>query len=139
MKPVNMISRHDPDNGSWGDCTRCCVASIFDLPAEAVPHFCEFGKEPAGPDGELPSEGRLRMWLKDRGFAVVWFQINRPEDDFSEAALQFHHIRGGKTRRGTNHDTVYFGRKLAHDPQWADPVGIMTDVYPQFVGMLVKA
>ena len=39
MKPVNqtIVSVED------GDCTRACLASILDLPIDAVPHFVRFG------------------------------------------------------------------------------------------------
>jgi hypothetical protein len=134
-----MISKHDPANGSWGDCTRACVASILELPAEAVPHFCEFGEEPPGPDGNLPWWNRLTAFLKPLGYSTLVFEIQGPEHAFKPGCMPFHYIRGGKTRRGTNHDTVYFDQKLVHDPRGDDPVGIPEDVYPQHCLILVKS
>jgi hypothetical protein len=41
MTPCRTLSRHDPDNGTFGDCHRCCVAAILDLAPEEVPHFTQ--------------------------------------------------------------------------------------------------
>jgi hypothetical protein len=41
MMPVEMIVDHCPEEGRYGDCFRACVASLMELPAEAVPHFCD--------------------------------------------------------------------------------------------------
>lgn len=132
-----MIVKHDPDNGTWGDCTRACVASIFDLPAHEVPHFTVHGEEPLGVDGMLPWEKRLRSWLNARGFDVLHIKLENKDGEMDERCLQFHHVRGGKTDRDTNHDTVWFGRKLVHDPH-PSRTGLQDDVYPQFLMLFVK-
>lgn len=41
MRPNTCLVKHDPANGKFGDCTRCCIAALLDLPPEAVPHFFE--------------------------------------------------------------------------------------------------
>lgn len=140
MKPVNMIVTHDPANGSWGDCTRACVASIFELPAEEVPHFCE-GSEA----NRIMEDGitrvwykRLIDWLEARGFSCIQFNLDEDTAEWPEACCQFHYIRGGETRRGTPHDTVWFGGKMVHDPAVYDPVGLLPDAWPQTVLIFVK-
>jgi hypothetical protein len=50
------------DDGN-GDCFRTCVASLFDLPVEQVPHFLAQG-------GDTVTEP-FRAWLKDRGLECV--------------------------------------------------------------------
>lgn len=133
-----MIVKHDPENGSWGDCTRACVASIFNLPAESVPHFCEGGELPPDAEGYMPWERRLRSWLAERGYGLLHIQFNDRLDAGWQQSLQFHYVRGGKTSRGTNHDTVYFGDSLVHDPRSDQPIGILKDVFPQWVMIFVK-
>jgi hypothetical protein len=137
MIPVDMLVKHDPQNGVWGDCTRACVASIFELPADQVPHFCNGGEEPPDAEGVLPWERRLRAWLRDRGFTVMHFRIDSHELDFDPRVTAFHHVRGGRTPRGTNHDTVWFGRNMVHDPH-PSRIGILQDVFPQSVMVFVK-
>lgn len=137
MKPVDMIVKHDPANGSWGDCTRACVASIFELPAEEVPHFAQYGEEEPV-DGVLPWITRLRQWLTPRGFGMIFVEVQSKEQHWSGEAMAFHHMRAGKTRRGTFHDTVYFGDILAHDPQHEDRAGLLEDEYPICYTIFVK-
>ena len=43
MTPVQQQFLHDDAAGVVGDCFRACVASILDLPIEAVPHFALLG------------------------------------------------------------------------------------------------
>lgn len=136
MKPVNQISPHDPPN-SWGDCTRACVASIFELAAENVPHFAELGNCPALEDGTRPWWNNLIAWLNVRGYSAIQFEIGSAAQEWDEMFLQFHYIRGGMTRRGTSHDTVWFGRRMVHDPAHYDPVGLL-DEYPQTILFIVK-
>jgi hypothetical protein len=138
MKPVDMIVKHDPANGQWGDCTRACIASIFELPAHEVPHFCEGGDEPVGEHGMLPWEQRLRAWLAERGFNVVWFKVQdeAEAENWDERSLQFHHMRGGPGPRGVGHDTVWFGHRMVHDPHPTDKAGI---AFPQDWAFFVKA
>lgn len=64
-----------------GDCVKCCIASILDLPYEDVPHFvagevvnpnlCEDGTP--HPDGPFKMDwySGLRYWMKQRGYTVI--------------------------------------------------------------------
>lgn len=137
MIPVDMVIQHDPPY-TWGDCTRACIASIFELPASAVPHFISKGEEEPGPDGVLPWCHRFRDWLAEQGYAPLFVEVQSEEQEWSPEALQFHYLRSGKTRRGTVHDTVWFGGRMVHDPQWRDRSGLLRGVYPQHMTLLVK-
>jgi hypothetical protein len=137
VKPVNMLVQTDPLAGTFGDCARACVASIFELPATWVPHFCEFGVEDPGPTGELPWVVRLREWLGQFGLTLFVMVVSGPQDRPSGAALQFHHMRGSRTSLGADHWTVYFGDELAHDPH--PESGFQDNAYPQHLVMFVKA
>ncbi len=137
MIPADMLVKHDPETNTWGDCTRACVASIFELPADQVPHFAFNGEEPEDEEGGLPWEWRLREWLRGRGFTVMHFRIDSAETDFDPRVLQFYYVRGGRTLRGTLHDTVWFGRSMVHDPH-PSRAGILPDAFPQFAMVFVK-
>lgn len=87
MKPVDqtlMLERGEP-----GDCYRACIASIFELPIEDVPHFTLEACRLAGADVDarpfdyaalIPlhkevTEGERRLtdeWLAARGKRLVW-------------------------------------------------------------------
>lgn len=136
MKPVDMLVFHDPEKGTWGDCTRACVASIFELPAEEVPHFAELGEEEPDVTGVLPWVKRLRSWLNERGFDCLFVSIDQPHLHWPDDAMQFHYLCSGITERGTAHDTVYFGGKMAHNPQPIDRGELVG--YPQAYTIIVK-
>lgn len=68
MTPCRNQSRHDPDNGQFGDCHRCCVAAILDLHPSEVPHFAQIELETGRNWLEL-----LREWLAGYRFSYVRF------------------------------------------------------------------
>lgn len=133
MIPVDMIVTHNPPE-AWGDCTRACVASIFELPPEEVPHFADGAVDSCG---NHPWAERLTEWLAPRGFVPLWFRIESEAQEWAPEICQFYYIRGGKTRRGTEHDTVWFGGKMVHDPQWRDRSGLLPE-YPHEMLVFVK-
>lgn len=66
MTPVYCAVRHDPENGTYGDCLRACVASVLDLSSSDVPHFFHDNC-----DAETGT-GRMRDYLKSQGFAAFF-------------------------------------------------------------------
>jgi hypothetical protein len=63
MIPIDMTQLHDEEKGIMGDCWRCCIASILELPAGEVPHFVElYGNRYLT---------KTRKWLEERGFWLV--------------------------------------------------------------------
>lgn len=104
-----MTVKHDPP-ASYGDCFRVCVASVLDLPAEDVPHFCDGGVE-----AEVVHD-RLTAFLRPRGLwpLAVWV---RPGID----AEWIHCYRGnyicGGEIEGLKHCVIATGNfALVHDP-----------------------
>jgi len=132
MKPVDMLVQHDPPD-AIGDCFRCVVASIFELPAEEVPHF---GQYDWGEDGE---RGRtaLREWLVPRGFYYLDVEWTAEQIVNWEPVFQFHHLMSGLSARGTRHACVGYGGKVVHDPH-PSRSGIMPDDGKYLIGMFVK-
>lgn len=64
MTPVVCQVKHDPENGSYGDCLRACIASMLDLKAEDVPHFMRDNP----PDETLTK--RVREFLAPMGLGL---------------------------------------------------------------------
>ena len=78
MKPVPQSIRHDPENGNVGDCYRCCLATLLELPVEDVPHFAAMdGGEYWGEEIE---EAR-RKWLADRNVLRIEITFDGSGDD----------------------------------------------------------
>lgn len=58
----------DPNNRKVaGDCWRCCVAAVIQIPAQEVPHFLqiELDEEGAGCDA------LTQKWLNERGLILI--------------------------------------------------------------------
>ena len=113
MTPRKMLIGHDPANGRWGDCFRCCIASLLDLSAIDVPHFMD-GNNPDGHE-------EARAWLQERGHD--WFEIPLTGDDIDsihEAMKRWwggrHYVVSGTSPRGVNHCVVCRDGEIVHDP-----------------------
>jgi hypothetical protein len=118
MTPVDMTVKHKPEEGTYGDCFRCCIASILDLPAEEVPHFCgyDFDQDPARWYRDLTA------WLAPRGLSYFGLEVNPDQfgpqwfSGIEASGFSCFHIMSGETERGTRHSVVGRNGELAHDP-----------------------
>lgn len=69
MIPVKQTILHDPEHGRYGNCFQVCIASLMELPIEAVPHFCD------GPESDNWLE-HTNKWFSDfYGLIYIEFQI----------------------------------------------------------------
>lgn len=132
MKPIRQIVPHKPDKGQIGDCFRACIASLLELPAEEVPHFC---------DGPEPSKDhawyrRANAWLKQRGMIYMVY-------DYSEHSRRHlvenvgggvYHILEGKSFSGDDHCVVGKDGEVVFDPC---PFGRGLNGTPEYIGFLV--
>ena len=107
MKPVMQTT-----TGPRGNCMSACLASIFEVPIEAVPNFYELAGDGAGPWWQA-----VRDWLKPRGFGVITLTF---EDAalWDSLCLDGYHIVSGKSPRieGSFHATVWHAGSMVHDP-----------------------
>jgi hypothetical protein len=98
MKPVDQTKFGMPD----GNCFAACVATIFDLPLEAVPHFMHLGEGWFEP---------FRRWSVDvLGHDVLI--ITPGSEKYFAAPL----IVSGPAARGVDHSTVWERGNMFHDP-----------------------
>ena len=116
MKRVYQNVPHNPPD-SYGDCHRCCLASILELPASRVPHFLADGD----PNEEFNE--RIRKWLHDRGvpYFTIPFEGGSPLEFMAMQNPGVFYILGGKSPLG-NHSVVALNDQIVHDPQ-ARPAG----------------
>ena len=88
--------------GHHGNCYAACLASILEIPIEAVPNV---------DDGEDWLE-HIDEWLQIcHGYTLLSFHA---ETFYCVPAV--HHIMIGKSSRGLNHAVVGFQGKIVHDP-----------------------
>lgn len=126
MTPVDMtILNHNPKEGIFGDCFRCCIASLLELSAARVPNFCGYDWTVEGTE-----ESRTRWfrntnaWLVSRGLSFIEFQMPDGGLDSAEkwmdsavaSGFDAYHILSGKSPRGHNHAVVAKNGKIVFDP-----------------------
>jgi hypothetical protein len=130
MKPVDMTIMHDPP-AAHGDCFRCVIASILELPPAEVPHFSALSSDSA-------EERRLvREWLAPRG--LYYFEIEWEVDALKnwKTELDFHHVLSGISPRGIRHACVGFAAEVIHDPH-PSRAGIEPDDGKYLLGFICK-
>lgn len=119
MKPVEQeYLLDDPEGGS---CYRAAIASIFELPRRAVPHFCSDYVD----DGQPSIEGwdtdgwitALCLWAWMLGYDVEFYE-EAEEWNWEEVAFGYV-VAGGPSPRDpddTLHAVVWGPDGLVHDP-----------------------
>jgi hypothetical protein len=100
MKPVDQTQF--AGEGVGGNCVQASLASILELPLDAVPHFLAIADEPA--HWELA----FMDWLEERGVGLI-----RREGDW---VFDGFYLASGPSPRGVSHMVVYRDGSLAHDP-----------------------
>ena len=116
MTPHKQLSKHDPENGVYGDCGRTVIACLLDLHPSEVPHF--FDK---GPEESPEAYANERAWLAERGLLVVkWcYEGNTLEEvlgsmKYTNPAVTY--ILMGQSPRGVNHVVICRDDQVLHDP-----------------------
>jgi hypothetical protein len=106
MIPIDQTIPFEAGSVVLGNCLQACVASIHELPIEAVPHFVQFENF-----GEA-----LRLWLDGRGFALVE-RATLKHPDIAPWQPGVPILAFGKSPRGGwAHSVVWQDGDLLHDP-----------------------
>lgn len=104
---------HDPENNKWGDCFRCCLASVMGLRRCDVPHFFDGGTEAEA------AFAWVRRFLRIRGKVLGQVNYEGTLDDVllvsGEYMPDVAMIVGGVTVRGTPHVVVVHKGQVAMD------------------------
>ena len=114
-------------NCQTGNCMQACVASIFELPLEAVPNFMMGGND--------HFDTHLKKWCDSIGVVAIDIAFNDQDakanifDCYTTA-----HVKDGP--KDLWHAVVWFNDKLVHDPY---PGGITFDSEPTlFTVFIIK-
>ena len=101
---------HDPENGKEGDCWRACVASIFELPIEDVPHFVTLG-----------DRNRTKEYIKflyKRRWGI--YSVTTENEDFpciTKDEHEYYFAIGPSPRfKNATHMVVCHKGEIVHDP-----------------------
>ena len=107
MIPVYQTLFGDGSDGTpCGNCFAACIASLLELPLDALPNFCAL-------EGWREATDR---WLGDRGFFYLDVAPGpgfSPETAFGRAG---YHIMSGPGPRGLRHSVVGRAGRMVHDP-----------------------
>lgn len=104
MTPVFQNKFSDlSDEDGVGNCLQAVIASILDLPLEAVPHFVQ---DDILSDGELHWWTQLRRFVREHGCRIYYDTPMQNE----------YYLRTGNSPRGFPHVVIYCNNALVHDP-----------------------
>lgn len=109
MKPVDMTVLHNPESNQWGDCFRCCIASILELPASDVPHVM------CGDDTTGKWYGLLLDWLQPQGLSYIEFHMDPKAPWNWDPKARIYHTLSGWSGRA-RHTVVALNGEMVHDP-----------------------
>ncbi len=101
MIPVDQEFMHDPDAGSVGDCFRACIASVLELPIDAVPHFALLGSR---------WQRVLDGFLAGLSREIEWSQGIPPDGIWAIATVQ------SPRAADVKHSVIWRDGKIVHDP-----------------------
>lgn len=117
MKPV-----YQDKFGVGGNCFAACLASLFEIPLDSMPDFCE-----RGVDEEWWAS--VREWLAQRGYGIM--TVTCVDIGWLEQYDGWM-IVSGKSDRDLNHATLWRRGTMRHDPH---PSGTGL-AKPEFVDLL---
>lgn len=114
MKRQFCKVKHDPQNGTYGDCLRACVATVL---GHDVPHFFEDGC-----DGETGIQ-RLREYLKTINLVPLIFSI--PGETSKDSVFKFMGVQNPNVTymlfckcEGEDHVVVCRDDAVLFNPAW---------------------
>ena len=102
---------HDPEKGQNGNCMQACVASLFELPLDAVPHFFDCDENTENSWGWV----EYNTWFNERGIYPNRVPIV-VSDSGEHPAWDFPHLAEGDSERGVRHCVIRKGFDIIHDP-----------------------
>lgn len=134
MTPVDQQILHKPEEGQYGDCQRSVIASLLDLPASEVPHFCEIAK-----DEPVAFWTLLQGFLRSKGFVYLTVPARAGAAFFGDDGDVFHEISGPSPRGGgVYHAVVGCNGEIVFDPH-PSRAGLAGDSSQWDYSFLVKA
>ncbi len=136
MKYHTQKFRHDPDNDTYGDCFRTCLACLLDLERDDVPHFMVFSNGTPSRKAMDAAIDAADKWLfknhRLRRLCVLYPAELNTAEVVQAAGIMNKGARFmlvGKSKNGTNHVVICKDGKIEHDPS-IDQSGIVSGADP---------
>lgn len=118
------------EDGAIGDCWRCCIAALLNLPRDQVPHFY---KETLVQSAETQAQA----WLNERGYVLIsggpFYFMSLYEckiDPIQPFIASGPTIRSKKMRE--HHAVIMLGEKMVYDPHPSE-AGILAIVERELI------
>lgn len=115
MKPLKQTILQDPDNGLYGNCFQAVIASLLELPMDAVPNFLE---------GPTPTNWKTETneWLSARGLVYFEVKLQAPwAEAFPGVSGLYHEMSGPSPRnKDASHSVVGRDGEVYFDPHPSD-------------------
>lgn len=113
MKPQKQAFLHKPEIQQYGDCMRTCMAVMFDLDRDDVPHFLSEGLE------SDRFKQRIDEWLEMMGY----HEVNLVFTQTLESVLDWmknlnpnvYYLLAGQSKNKVNHVVVACNDKIVCD------------------------
>ena len=129
MRRMYNIVPHDPENGTFGDCHRNCIAMLLGMDQNDVPHFYN--------DDNPEGKRDIERFLASKGFAygdciydADSLTLDQILDYTSRMMTNIPLILGGESRKGINHSVVVLNGKIWCDPSGSGIIGPMISSNP---------
>ena len=111
-KQTLMVNR---EIGQNGDCWRCCIAALMQMPALELPHFLQLAND----EGTHDCDQRTQAWLNERNHILIETdRITLPAHYKLRPKLPY--IACGPTQRsrsmGQHHAVIMIADQLMYDP-----------------------
>jgi hypothetical protein len=130
MKQIKNRVKHEPENGTYGDCHRACFCTILGLDPDQVPHFYEEG------DGVSASVQAQRIvdFLDSRDLVQGHVLFEAAAASLTDILTTTAHmmpgvplILGGVSSKGCGHSVVLLDGEIFNDPSGSGIVAPMPD------------
>lgn len=118
MKPVLQTKI-----GEGGNCLQACLASLLELPLDAVPDFCS--SVPKGEDWFIA----VAQWLRPHGLGILMMVI--PPDMWPAIPWpDCYSIVSGRSPREPKllHAVIAWGNRIVHDPAGMPPDSCLRNI-----------
>lgn len=120
MIPVHQTKFYDPDappDQQRGNCLTAVVASLLELPIDAVPNFVQDDVDHGNEDPEWNWWTRMHRFVQSHGHAITVLRV-KPEQEFPDPEPGEHYAVIGISPRDPriHHIVIYRDGQMVHDP-----------------------
>lgn len=136
MIKYKQLFRHDPKNGTYGDCDRTVIACLLDMEPKYIPHFWNHIPDENAPQKDIDKARECKNeWLERNNLKLITTVFNGKDDlqlildSVSNSNPGEYYILAGESKNGCNHVVICKDGEIVHDPS-LDESGIIGPCIP---------